>query len=528
MAFIKVLEQSALPPGSKKAVKIGETEILLIHLEGAAGQMIAVEAKCPHAGAPLEQGAICDGKLICPWHTGTFALPSGQWLEPPPLRSLKTYPLEMDAEGSILVDPDASSTPTIARDTHTPAASGPADSRHFVMIGAGAATAAAVCTLRQQGFTGRLTLVDPSADEPIDRTNLSKTAMAGKSEPSALPLWSAEDRAALAVEPVASEATSLDPDAQTVTLANGATLHFDAALLATGGEPRKLGVTGETLPKVHTLRHLADLEAILGQLPSEDTAKKNFRVALVGDSFIAFEVASALTQRGFPVTVIARSPEPFAKKWGKDLAEALLTLHRQNGVTLLLGAQTLAITPKTIVLKVGKTKPDVAQGIPADLVLVAVGVRPRTEFATSLPLSESEGKSLVRVGSDLKAAPTVWAAGDVTEVNGTHIEHWRVAQQHGRTAVLGMLGQTVTPGTPFFWTTHFGKRFGYAGHAEAWDELVIDGNPAKQDFLSYFVKGGQVAAVLGCGRDTALAMLEGSLAQGLPLADAQTRAASAT
>ena len=120
------------------------------------------------------------------------------------------------------------------------------------------------------------------------------------------------------------------------------------------------------------------------------------------------------------------------------------------------------------------------------------------------------------INDDLRLAPNIWAAGDIASVNGTRIEHWRVAQQHGRHAAEAMLSYVTDnaeaaavpfAGVPLFWTTHFGKRFNYAGHADTWDSIEIDGEPGELKFLAYYLKNDRVAAVLGCGRDTAIAAL---------------------
>ena len=515
MAGVRVLKEADLPSGSKKAVKIGETEILLVHLpasESSGPTIAAVEAKCPHAGAPLEQGALCDGRLVCPWHTATFALPSGTWLEPPAMRSLKTYSVRVEG-GGIFVDPEPLTSPTVARDTGTQPLTG--DQRHFVLLGAGAAGATAVCTLRQRGFAGKITVIDPMPEEPVDRTNLSKMALSGEKKLDSLPLWKPEDREALAVERITGEVTLLDVARKQITLANGEVLHYDAALVATGGEPARLGIPGEDMPHVHTLRHVRDLQAIL------DDAPKGARAVILGDSFIAFETASALRKRGLEVTLVCRSKAPFAKQWGAAAAAALLAMHASHGVKVLLEAEAASIQSSTVTLKDGKE-------LPADVVLVAVGVRPRTEFAEQLPRDD---KQLIRVGQDLSCAPAVWAAGDVTSVDSprgsTHIEHWRVAEQHGRVAALSMLGESETLGVPFFWTYHFGKRIAYAGHAESWDEIVTDGDLAAFKFLIYYLKGEKVAAVLGCGQDTAVAALEHRLRYPLTLEEARAAASSA-
>jgi nitrite reductase/ring-hydroxylating ferredoxin subunit/NADPH-dependent glutamate synthase beta subunit-like oxidoreductase len=300
MPFQNVLPLAQLPAGSKKAVKLGETELLLLHTESG---LHAVEAKCPHAGAPLEKGMLCDGRLICPWHTGTFAignagLPDGTVLEPPPLRSLKHYAVKHE-NGSILVDPAPLNRPSLAHDDDLAPAIGVAPHAHIVTIGAGAAATAAVCTLRQRGFAGRITMVDPDHDEPTDRTNLSKMTLAGKMPIAKLPLWTPEEKDKLKVERVLAKVTALDANAGTLSAekpgAGPVNIHFDAALLATGGVPDKINIPGEDLAHVHTLRHVHDLAAIEALISPNP---KGSHAVLIGDSFIAFEAASALTTRG--------------------------------------------------------------------------------------------------------------------------------------------------------------------------------------------------------------------------------------
>ena len=522
MALEKVLTLRELPVGGKKAVKVGETEILLVHT--AEGGVHAVEAKCPHAGAPLVDGAVCDGRLVCPWHMGTFELGGerpGALVEPPPLRSLKHYAVKVEGD-AILVDAAPRNAPSVANYDDNAPAERVGEDRHIVTIGAGAAAAALVCTLRQEGFGGRITMIDPVADEPTDRTILSKMALAGKKPPT--PLWTPEEQAQLKVERVAERVEQLDGEAGVLHWSGGGELLFDAALLAPGGAPKRLGVPGEELPLVHAIRHVADVEAIAAGLGSE-TAAKGKRVVLIGDSFIAFEAASALTGRGLQATVVCRSAEPFAKKFGKA-AEAILALHRAAGVRLLLGEETREITAGGVGLKSGET-------LAAELVIVAVGVRVATDFAHGLQLEEDGG---VPVSGTLKAGAKLWVGGDAASVNGVRIEHWRLAEQHGRAAAHGMLRRPGAHATlaresseevPFFWTAHFGKRFGYVGHAEAWDRVEVDGvlggqqGAGEPKFLAYYVKGNAVRAVLGCGRDTGLAMLAERMRKTLTLEQAR-------
>ena len=520
MSLQKALSLEELPRGSKKAVKLGETEILLVHT--AEGALHAVEAKCPHAGAPLEGGAVCNGRLICPWHMGTFELETGQLVEPPPLRSLKIYAAQVEGD-AILVDPEARNAPSLANhDDHAPAAALGAG-QHVVTIGGGAAATAAVCTLRQAGFAGRITVIDPVATEPVDRTNLSKIVLAGKMPLDSLPLWSPEEKSRLKVERLQARVTSLDGAAGTLRTDNGTEMNFDAALLAPGGKPRKLGVPGEDLPHVHTIRHQSDVEAISTALGVKtDEEAKGKQVVLIGDSFIAFEAASALTTRGLKATLVCRSEKPFSQKFGDAPAGAILALHQAGGVTVKPKSEAREITPEGVTLQDGTT-------LPADLVILAIGVQVDTEFEHGLQLEQDGG---VPVGDDLKAAAKLWVAGDAAAVQGTRIEHWRLAEQHGRTAAASILGSgSGFHGVPFFWTAHFGKRFGYVGHAGEWDELQVDGSlggeSGKPEFLAYYVKAGKIDAVFGCGKDAAMAMLAESMREPLTLDQARVAAASA-
>ncbi len=520
MPFQHALPLSELPPGRKKAVKIGETEILLIHT--AESTLHAVEAKCPHAGGPLEQGAVCNGRLICPWHTGTFELATGALVEPPPLRALKHFAVQVE-DDAILVDPAPLNAPSLAHyDDHAipQITDATTEHHHIITIGAGAAATAAVCTLRQAGFAGRITMIDPVGSEPVDRTNLSKMTLAGKKPVE--PLWNGDEKTKLRVERLVTRVEHLDGDEGTLRTADGQTHRFHAALLAPGGIPRRLGIAGEHLPHVHTIRHAGDMDTITATLGEDSTGKQ---VVLIGDSFIAFEAASALTQRGLKATVVSRSPQPFSKKFGEAPAQAILRLHRFNGVTLKSGAEAQQITPEAVTLKSG-------ENLPANLVLVAVGVQVATNFQHGLPMEDDGG---IPVDATLKAAAKLWVAGDAASVHGTRIEHWRLAEQHGRTAAFGMLhkpGAHATlasesySGVPFFWTFHFGKRFGYVGHADTWDDLQVDGSLADGSFLAYYVQGNAVKAVLSCGKDTETAMLAESMRKTLTLEQARKAAGS--
>ncbi|MBE7158069.1 MAG: FAD-dependent oxidoreductase, partial [Rhodospirillales bacterium] len=358
------------------------------------------------------------------------------------------------------------------------------------------------------------------------RTQLTKMSLAGKVPLTKLPIFSPEtSQSSGSLEPLSirrleATVTLLQQPDREVMLHDGTSVPFDALLLASGSRPRELKVEGGDGPNVFTIRHPDDLRRM------DPLLRPGARAVLIGDSFIAFEAASALTQRGLHATVVANSRQPFLKKFGEAAAEALLQLHRNNGVHLHAQAEVTAISPVAVTLGSGAE-------IPADVVIVAIGVEPVTNYAPQLPAGKTGGFA---VGRDLRLAPNIWCAGDIASVDGTRIEHWRLAEQHGRTAAEAMLAYTTGnaqgpaqpfSGVPFFWTFHFGKRLGYAGHADTWDRIVTEGSPQQMDFLNFYLQDGNVAAVLGCGRDTALAALMEPLRAPLSLPEAQTITAAA-
>ena len=186
--------------------------------------------------------------------------------------------------------------------------------------------------------------------------------------------------------------------------------------------------------------------------------------------------------------------------------------------------ETLGISEQSVTLRPnGQPQEQLA----AEVVLFGVGVAPTLNFEHSLPLAEKSGG--LATDDTLRVTDTVFVAGDIASVNGTRIEHWRLAEQHGMLAARNMLGfNEHFTGIPFFWTFHFGKRFGYLGHADDWDEIVYDGDVEALTFLAFYVKDGKVAAVLSCGRDHDTASLAEPMRQSLSITDLRAHLQPAT
>jgi NADPH-dependent 2,4-dienoyl-CoA reductase/sulfur reductase-like enzyme/nitrite reductase/ring-hydroxylating ferredoxin subunit len=482
-------------------VTLNETPILLLR---AGGQVRALQGKCPHAGAPLAEGAVCHGRLICPWHKAAFRAEDGALCEPPALDSLQRYHVEMRGD-EVWVDEQPLPAEKIP----------PADDpRTFVIVGAGAAGTACAAALREKGFGGRIQMIDREAEAGYDRTVLSKYVLAGDMAPDKTP--SLRDETYFTrqrIERLNGDVTGLDISTRQIRLADGQHLGYDALLIATGGVPRTPGMPGLDLPNVFTLRSLADTRQIL------DRAQPGQQAVIIGDSFIAMEVASSLRKRELGVTVLARHPVPFAAQFGDSIGKAILARHRANGVVYHSEGEAARIEGTE---KVEAVVLDNGQRFAADLVVIGVGVRPATEPFADLP----RGKDQSLIADDgMRVADGVWAVGDIATfpLNGQprRIEHWRLAQQQARIAATNMLGgEEHYLDVPFFWTYHFGKRYDYLGHAEEWDEVQFKGTPEHPPFIALLGKDGLVAAVVACDEGRAMAALAQRMKQPLPVDEA--------
>ena len=482
MTEVKVAAALTLEEGEKRLVIVRNKKVLFLRYKG---KLLAMQPECPHQGGPLVEGAICNGHLVCPWHMGTFALPGGELAEPPPMEGLKTYSVREEATGVFIgLEPRKEERPTKKKGKAY------GKGRKLLLIGCGAANAMAAITLRREGYRGEITVVDPLRDEPVDRTQLSKDALA-KVGPLAKP--QIDQPGNLKLKRLTARVVALSSVRSEARLNDGMTVRFDAALVATGGKPRRLKVPGGD--EVFVLRHTEDLRKI------RNAAVKGSRAVIVGTSFIGMEAASALTQRGVKVTVVGESRVPFEKQLGVPIAKAILSLHKKHGVAFVLGAKVVAVSLHGVTIEERRSYREI-QG---DLVVQGVGVSPELGFSHDLPLAKDGSVATDRT---LRATRQVWVAGDVASVDGTRIEHWRVAQQHGMFAARKMLGaDSKFDGVPFFWTAHFDKQISYLGHADSWDEIVYDGSVQRFKFLAFFVKGGHVVAVTSCGRDSETALL---------------------
>jgi len=494
---VHLANTSDLHDGEMKEISVDEVKILLARV---GDNFHAVSATCPHYGGPLAEGTLCGTRVVCPWHHAAFNVVNGNMEDPPALDSLVSYPLRIDGERIML------SLPEGAEDRRMPAMckrDTSADSRQFVIVGAGAAGYVAAQTLREEGFRGSVVMLTREDRAPYDRPNLSKDYLHGHAEPEWMPLRDEEFFKANDITLLLNrEVTHVDARSKTITFESGETMDYDALLVATGGAPVRLNIPGSDLKNVCVLRSFADADSII------ETAKHCRRAVVVGASFIGMEAASSLRERGLEVTVIAPSEEPFETTLGAEVGALFRRVHESHGVRFKLGNIVYGFEGTHNVEAVAL---DNGELIETDMVVVGVGVRPVTQFLDGVELDQA---GAVIVDSRLRAADGLFAAGDIASFPDLHagnvrIEHWRTAQQQGRTAARNMLGRNVTfDAVPFFWTRQFDIGLLYVGHVSSWDEIIYRGDVAAQDFLAFYVKDNRVRAVAGMNRDREMAAAE--------------------
>ena len=473
---------------------------LLGHAGGEAVMLVrtaagirAVGAVCTHYSGPLAEGLVVGETVRCPWHHACFSLRSGEALGAPALDPIACY--EVVQRGD-----------RVSVGAKVPAASAPAPPQatgKLVIVGAGAAGAAAAEKLRRLGYTGVISLIGNEAPGPVDRPNLSKDFLAGNAPMEWVRLRDDAFYEGLNIEFIRDEVVELDTKGKSVVLKGGRRVDYDKLLLATGSEPSRLLIEGASLPQVKTLRTLADAQAIIA------AAAGARRAVVIGSSFIGLEVAASLRARNLEVDVVSRDRVPLGHIMGTRVGQFVQKLHEEKGVRFHLGAQLHVIRPDAVELEGGER-------LAAEFVVLGVGVKPRTDLAQRAGLAVDNG---VIVDSQLRTSvQDVWAAGDIARYpeqrlgTNVRIEHWAAAQRQGQRAAADMLGMgTPFNDVPFFWSAHYDVQLSYVGHAGGDADIEVLGSLEKRDATVVYRAAGKVAAVLTVGRDRQSLEIEAAL-----------------
>lgn len=370
--------------------------------------------------------------------------------------------------------------------------------KQVVVVGAGVAGTRAAETLRQEGYDGELTIVGAERQAPYHRPPLSKKLLTGKVHRAGVDLAPQFDVNAHVLRGV--EALKLDMSSRTVQLRDDdqdLSVQFDGLVIATGAAPREW--RGGPVPDgVLMLRTVEDCLAIRERLGSRP------RVVVIGGGFIGAEVAASCREIGLEVTLIEKADNPLLAALGKELASQWAELHREHGVDLRVGVGVDAIAGKRQVESVRLT--DGSQ-LPADLVIVGLGVTPVTDWLGGSGLRVDDGVVCDATGA-AEGGTDVVAAGDVARwyhtLYGRHlrVEHWDHAGRQGaaaaRTLLAGPERAEEYNEVPYFWSDQYDVKVQMLGVPTDYDALeIVEGNTDGWEFIAAYGKTGHTIAVLG-------------------------------
>ncbi|MFI6014692.1 NAD(P)/FAD-dependent oxidoreductase [Streptomyces sp. NPDC051243] len=368
--------------------------------------------------------------------------------------------------------------------------------RSITVVGASLAGLSTVRALRAEGYDGEIVVVGEERHTPYDRPPLSKDFLKGDIDAAGLALGDADEYEILDVHWLLGErAVRLDPVARTVTLTGGRHVRTDGVVVATGASARTLP-GAEGLAGVHTLRTLDDAQALrtelLDGLP---------RVVVIGAGFIGAEVASTAHRLGLHVTVVEALPVPLERQLGREMGLVGSSLHGDHGVRLLCGTGVAELVGEGRVTGVR-----LADGrlLPADVVVVGVGVRPNTDWLAGSGVRVDDG--VVCDAGCSTGVPGVVAVGDVARCpnpfTGRHarIEHWSNATEQARTAARTLLSGVSAQApliAPYFWSDQYQVRIQVAGHvAPGAEPEVVEGDIDSRTFTAVYRREGTPVAVL--------------------------------
>jgi len=396
----------------------------------------------------------------------------------------------------------------------------------ILVVGASLAGMHAAHTLRNEGFDGHITVVDADAHTPYDRPPLSKQLLAGEWDPARITLPAAEEDLSLDWR-LGERAIGLDVAARTITLHGGDAIGFDGLVIATGAVARRLPGQPD-LEGLHVLRSLDDCLALRADLDRTPE-----RVVVIGAGFIGSEVAATCRQRGLAVSLVEIAPVPLERALGARIGAVCADLHRDHGVDVRLGVGIGGFGGRDHVERVFLMD---GNKIPADVVVVGVGVAPSTGWLEDSGLTLDDG---VVCDETLLAAPGVVAAGDIARWPsrrfGTtlRVEHWENAIQQGEAAARRLLagdtaGEPYDP-IPWFWSDQYDRKIQLAGCSSATHDVeVVHGSVDDRRFVALYGLNGHVTGVLGFNRPRHVMQLRQLVDDAAPWGDALSFARNMT
>jgi 3-phenylpropionate/trans-cinnamate dioxygenase ferredoxin reductase subunit len=384
----------------------------------------------------------------------------------------------------------------------------------LVIVGAGLAGAKAATGAREKGFDGRVVLIGEEACLPYERPPLSKAVLRGEAPARSALVEDDGHYRDRDIELIAGRGVEVvDVAAREVLLADGERVWFSHLVLAMGAAVRRLDVPGADLDGIHHLRTIDDAEALGAAI------RACGRVAVIGAGWIGSEVAASARQMGAEVVLVDPAPVPLQRVLGDTIGQVFADLHRDHGVDLRLGTGVTGLrgtgSVDGVVLDDGSVEP-------ADVVVVGVGVTPRTELASAAGLAVEDG---IVVDEHLQSdVAGVYAVGDVASAWHPHlrrhvrVEHWANARDQGLTAGANVAGAgQVYDRLPYFFSDQYDLGMEYVGLGQPGDAVTIRGDVGARELIAFWQRDGLVTAAMNLNVWDVADDLRAIVASGTPI-----------
>ncbi|XP_068600231.1 apoptosis-inducing factor 3 [Brachionichthys hirsutus] len=498
--------ESDLQDGQMMEVEVGNHSVLLTHSEGKYN---AIGHQCTHYGAPLSKGFITGNTVRCPWHGACFNIQTGDLEEYPGIDSLPCHKVKIQ-NSEVFVSINKKTLRQEKR-LKRMGARVPGVTHTVLLLGGGATSLICAEILRQENFGGRIIMATRDTLLPHDKTRLSKVMNV---ESDSILLREMEFFHQYNIEVwLRKAALSVDTDKRTVTFDDGSVQTYDQLLISTGCRAKPLDVPGMELDNVKTLETPEDARKI-------HAACLGSNVVLVGTSFVGMEIASYLIGKASSISVVGSSELPYQNTLGPEVGRATMMMLSQKNVRFYMNNKVTEIRGvggkvKEVVLTSSKV-------IPADVLIIGIGVKPNSDFLQSSKIL-MDSKHFVIVDKCMRTnVPGVFCGGDVVTFplamaknQLVNVGHWQMAQAHGRIAALNMLDKpTELSSVPYYWTVLLGKTIRYTGYGEGYTEIVIKGKLEDRKFLALYIKDEEVIAAASLNFDPLVSAVAQRLVSG--------------
>ncbi len=366
-----------------------------------------------------------------------------------------------------------------------------------LIVGAGHAGFQLAASLRQHGYGGRVCLINDEAHLPYQRPPLSKAYLKGEGRPDSLMFRPDRFYREQNIELIGDHAVSIDRAAHRLSLASGTSLDYGHLVLATGARNRLLDIPNAKLPDVRYLRILDESEALRQRIGSAR------HVVVIGAGFIGLEFAATARAKGLEVDVVELGSRVMARAVTAEISEYFQQRHTAAGIRIHLGVQATSIESNgTDVTGVSLSD---GRHVPADLVVVGVGVLPNVELAAEAGLPVASG--IIVDEQLLTSDPDISAIGDCAlfaspRFGGSlRLEAVQNATDHARCVAARLTGDARTyDGQPWFWSDQGDDKLQIAGLTTGYDRVVVRGDPAQRSFSAFCYKAGRLVGIESINR----------------------------